>query len=975
MARFDSPRDTQYTFYIAAKDKMGNYSESNSITIFYPEMDVLINEAEVKVQNNIVEIKMPKVQNRIDMNTGDILSSQEREQREVLGFVVRLINKDYEGNTFNDRERWISSNEIKEESGTYYATFEIPKYSSWDIEIGAYDSVTHPDYNPTLFENTFKYLDTISPPSTPNSLNLNINYSTKNLSIFDTNNFEYIQDADSNIKAIWSINTEPWFDEYYIEKSSVSDFSIIDNTFYQSNNSLTLNGLGSDELIYLRFRALGGMPLFELDWSSLDHTEVSEYEIRWREIGQETWESAFVDELNFNKYFEFKDNIEFKVRAINNNGLISNWSNTISGVADSNRIESNTVEVSVDMPSLLSSIVDTHENAWENMSNLLQAGFYQDGSFIFENFDEYSGNNLIAETVQTQALAVGSRFRNFTLDGVTFEPNYNDDYQKLNITSGSLIMISAPDDTPDREVWSVPSTVITVPSDDNYYIYATVHKVNNDLTINYSITRPNYENGDYYNFVIGIFNTTNNPSIFSSSYGFTFIDGNKITTGTIDANNVNITGGGGAVELGGFGLQGGTTSNGSIDTVNFEINTLGEVSLTGNVNILGGEGLENLSDSGDLASMADIPSGSGLFLNSTNLGFYDNGTWKTFMNNQGQFYLGGETGSLQWDGTNLIIDGGGIFKGTLQGVDGDFSGTLSGGTITGSRFLAGNKTRTYEETETNKEWQNITTEWQNIDDTWSGFDSNLGVAISEEGSFDFGNQDIFIRFDKEDLYINTPKFSVSKGNAEFGGELLAASGRLGDNNYYVNFDGTNLDIKTTGLDISGGSAEFSGTVSAITGDFEELHAVNNNIRLTENEIDNVATIELDGDNNKLVEISSDSSLEMGLQNVGGSVMLNGRADEKPGVQLYSRNAFPIDLATAGHLDLYMFENDGSIYEELQVYSNGMTCRASYHDTGASNLPLFEFKASGIRHMDLPTSDPGSEGVFWNDNGTLKISSG
>ena len=63
--------------------------------------------------------------------------------------------------------------------------------------------------------------------------------------------------------------------------------------------------------------------------------------------------------------------------------------------------------------------------------------------------------------------------------------------------------------------------------------------------------------------------------------------------------------------------------------------------------------LQNTSLS-DLAN--DTPSGSGLFMDATNLGYYDNGTWKTYMNNSGGFYLTGSgDDSLSWDGTNLRI--------------------------------------------------------------------------------------------------------------------------------------------------------------------------------------------------------------------------------------------------------------------------------------------------------------------------------
>ena len=56
----------------------------------------------------------------------------------------------------------------------------------------------------------------------------------------------------------------------------------------------------------------------------------------------------------------------------------------------------------------------------------------------------------------------------------------------------------------------------------------------------------------------------------------------------------------------------------------------------------------------------DIPSDSGLYMSPKNLGFWDGSNWKAYMNNSGQFYLGGTNGtssSLTWNGTTLSIKG------------------------------------------------------------------------------------------------------------------------------------------------------------------------------------------------------------------------------------------------------------------------------------------------------------------------------
>lgn len=62
------------------------------------------------------------------------------------------------------------------------------------------------------------------------------------------------------------------------------------------------------------------------------------------------------------------------------------------------------------------------------------------------------------------------------------------------------------------------------------------------------------------------------------------------------------------------------------------------------------------------------PSGSGLYLSSTNMGFYNGSVWKTYMDNAGNFYLGGTSGALTWAaGSNtLTITNGTITSGIVQ---------------------------------------------------------------------------------------------------------------------------------------------------------------------------------------------------------------------------------------------------------------------------------------------------------------------
>jgi len=63
----------------------------------------------------------------------------------------------------------------------------------------------------------------------------------------------------------------------------------------------------------------------------------------------------------------------------------------------------------------------------------------------------------------------------------------------------------------------------------------------------------------------------------------------------------------------------------------------------------------NTTLSGIPMRFADTPSGAGLYLSSTYMGYYSGAAWMTYMDNSGNFFLGGSSGVLQWNGSALTI--------------------------------------------------------------------------------------------------------------------------------------------------------------------------------------------------------------------------------------------------------------------------------------------------------------------------------
>lgn len=80
-----------------------------------------------------------------------------------------------------------------------------------------------------------------------------------------------------------------------------------------------------------------------------------------------------------------------------------------------------------------------------------------------------------------------------------------------------------------------------------------------------------------------------------------------------------------------------------------------QVNVKGTINVTAGSVPFSLITSVPARIAYDAtPSGSGLFLSASGMGFYNGSAWRTYMNNAGQFFFYGASGALlQWDGNTL----------------------------------------------------------------------------------------------------------------------------------------------------------------------------------------------------------------------------------------------------------------------------------------------------------------------------------
>lgn len=136
----------------------------------------------------------------------------------------------------------------------------------------------------------------------------------------------------------------------------------------------------------------------------------------------------------------------------------------------------------------------------------------------------------------------------------------------------------------------------------------------------------------------------NNGNFYLSGSG-----GDSLTWagGVLSINGaINITGGNAATSAALTSSLSSTLSSANSTAQGYANNAALSASISGSVNANG------------QITKAATPSGAGLYLGSSYLGYYNGSTWKTYMENNGNFYLSGAgSDSLTWNGSTLTING------------------------------------------------------------------------------------------------------------------------------------------------------------------------------------------------------------------------------------------------------------------------------------------------------------------------------
>lgn len=164
-------------------------------------------------------------------------------------------------------------------------------------------------------------------------------------------------------------------------------------------------------------------------------------------------------------------------------------------------------------------------------------------NMVFDPEGDYYSEKIKPLSIETQMLSVGAKSTQFTLQNITFQPNYGGNANTLYVSNGLLVHYAI--DPDGLKYWVLEgATYSGLTSGTAYYIYAKCQTNGTAGNIILSETAKTVDSeAGYYNFLIGVLNSVvtdeggKNPGrLVSLTYGSSTINGRFIRTGRIESN-------------------------------------------------------------------------------------------------------------------------------------------------------------------------------------------------------------------------------------------------------------------------------------------------------------------------------------------------------------------------------------------------------------------------------------------------------
>lgn len=158
-------------------------------------------------------------------------------------------------------------------------------------------------------------------------------------------------------------------------------------------------------------------------------------------------------------------------------------------------------------------------------------------TMVYDSDGFFDVDNIRPNSIDTNMLTVGSRSQQYLLLNTIMQANIDGNPNRFHVSAGQLAHFTINDDGTIR-TWNMSAIDTTISQNGGYYVFAKCSKINN--TGSYHITQEQLkvENADANNYyfqvgIIGSLDAVLNFRDFVTTYGFTRINGNTITTGKI----------------------------------------------------------------------------------------------------------------------------------------------------------------------------------------------------------------------------------------------------------------------------------------------------------------------------------------------------------------------------------------------------------------------------------------------------------